>query len=230
MTKDRARPFSKKHRRYWIPVTGGMILIGLINLAIGFYLYAGAPKDAPRLSTAQVIDRHRATVAARLERATALHDRIAAAPATEAAPTGAASPVLVHLEDLVELAAPADDAPRVTDSRLLVDCAALLRDGRTTQIPAPEPPLAETLLGRCEQVAVLAVVRIRELVEPTDGTGSAAGDLLYVALDSGEVLGGFAWDTGAGAAHEQLTAEMRAALRRNLASRIDGAVRRRLAR
>jgi hypothetical protein len=48
VTKDRARPFSKKHRRYWIPVTGGMILIGVINLAIGFYIYAKAPKDAPR--------------------------------------------------------------------------------------------------------------------------------------------------------------------------------------
>ena len=32
MAKDRAAPFSKKHRRTWIPVTGGMILIGVINL------------------------------------------------------------------------------------------------------------------------------------------------------------------------------------------------------
>ena len=39
MSKDRARPFSRKHRRYWIPVTGGMILIGLINLIIGFLSY-----------------------------------------------------------------------------------------------------------------------------------------------------------------------------------------------
>lgn len=39
VSKDRARPFSRKHRKYWIPVTGGMILIGLINLAIGFCAY-----------------------------------------------------------------------------------------------------------------------------------------------------------------------------------------------
>lgn len=39
MAKDRAAPFSRKHRRYWIPVTGGMILIGLVNLAIGFGSY-----------------------------------------------------------------------------------------------------------------------------------------------------------------------------------------------
>jgi hypothetical protein len=39
VSKDRARPFSRKHRRYWIPVTGGMILIGVINVAIGFCSY-----------------------------------------------------------------------------------------------------------------------------------------------------------------------------------------------
>ena len=39
MQKDRAAPFSKKHRRYWIPVTGGMLLIGLINVVIGFVVY-----------------------------------------------------------------------------------------------------------------------------------------------------------------------------------------------
>ncbi len=48
MAKDRAAPFSRKHRRYWLPVTGGMILIGLVNLAIGFYLYSNRPEDAPR--------------------------------------------------------------------------------------------------------------------------------------------------------------------------------------
>jgi hypothetical protein len=37
--KDRAAPFSKKHRRYWIPVTGGMIFIGLLNVFIGFCVY-----------------------------------------------------------------------------------------------------------------------------------------------------------------------------------------------
>lgn len=44
MSKDRARPFSRKHRRYWIPVTGGMVLIGLINVIIGYCSYT-RPSD-----------------------------------------------------------------------------------------------------------------------------------------------------------------------------------------
>ena len=43
MAKDRAAPFSKKHRRYWLPVTGGMLLIGGINVAIGFCTYKEPP-------------------------------------------------------------------------------------------------------------------------------------------------------------------------------------------
>jgi len=43
VAKDRAAPFSKKHRRYWIPVTGGMILIGVINIAIGLCSYKEVP-------------------------------------------------------------------------------------------------------------------------------------------------------------------------------------------
>jgi hypothetical protein len=39
VSKDRAAPFSRKHRKYWIPVLGGMILIGTLNLAIGFCSY-----------------------------------------------------------------------------------------------------------------------------------------------------------------------------------------------
>ena len=45
MSKDRAAPFSRKHRRYWIPVTGGMILIGLINVAIGVCSYTPPPAE-----------------------------------------------------------------------------------------------------------------------------------------------------------------------------------------
>ncbi|TMQ10174.1 MAG: hypothetical protein E6J90_27655 [Deltaproteobacteria bacterium] len=44
MAKDRARPFSRKHRRYWIPVTGGMILIGVINVILGYCSYT-EPSD-----------------------------------------------------------------------------------------------------------------------------------------------------------------------------------------
>ena len=39
MVKDRAAPFSRKHRRYWLPVTGGMVLIGVINVIIGYCSY-----------------------------------------------------------------------------------------------------------------------------------------------------------------------------------------------
>lgn len=44
MSKDRARPFSRKHRKYWIPVTGGMILIGVLNVVIGYCSYT-KPSD-----------------------------------------------------------------------------------------------------------------------------------------------------------------------------------------
>ena len=48
MSKDRAAPFSRKHRRYWIPVTGGMLLIGVINLGLGLASYK-APEDPIRI-------------------------------------------------------------------------------------------------------------------------------------------------------------------------------------
>jgi hypothetical protein len=43
VAKDRAAPFSKKHRKYWLPVTGGMLLIGAINVGIGFWTYKEPP-------------------------------------------------------------------------------------------------------------------------------------------------------------------------------------------
>jgi hypothetical protein len=39
VSKDRAAPFSRKHRKYWIPVTGGMLLIGALNIGLGFCSY-----------------------------------------------------------------------------------------------------------------------------------------------------------------------------------------------
>lgn len=48
MAKDRARPFSRKHRRYWIPVTGGMLLLGAINVAIGAWTYE-TPREPQRI-------------------------------------------------------------------------------------------------------------------------------------------------------------------------------------
>jgi len=44
VSKDRARPFSRKHRKYWLPVTGGMVLIGVINVMIGYCSYT-RPSD-----------------------------------------------------------------------------------------------------------------------------------------------------------------------------------------
>lgn len=46
MAKDRAAPFSKKHRRTWLPVTGGMVLIGALNIGLGVCTYdrAGDPE------------------------------------------------------------------------------------------------------------------------------------------------------------------------------------------
>lgn len=49
MSKDRARPFSRKHRRYWIPVTGGMLLIGLVNLVLGYCSYTRPPEVHERI-------------------------------------------------------------------------------------------------------------------------------------------------------------------------------------
>lgn len=49
MSKDRAAPFSRKHRRYWLPVTGGMILIGAINLALGYCAYEPPPPEPEKI-------------------------------------------------------------------------------------------------------------------------------------------------------------------------------------
>jgi hypothetical protein len=48
VAKDRARPFSRKHRKYWFTVTGGMLLIGAINVAIGMCAYE-APRTPERI-------------------------------------------------------------------------------------------------------------------------------------------------------------------------------------
>lgn len=47
--KDRAKPFSRKHRKYFIPVTGGMILIGVLNVAIGMCSYDKPPDTHQRI-------------------------------------------------------------------------------------------------------------------------------------------------------------------------------------
>ena len=49
MAKDRARPFSRKHKKYWIPVTGGMILIGIINVSLGYCTYDPPQSEPSRI-------------------------------------------------------------------------------------------------------------------------------------------------------------------------------------
>ncbi len=49
VSKDRARPFSRKHRRYWIPITGGMLLIGVINVGLGLCVYDPPPPPPQRI-------------------------------------------------------------------------------------------------------------------------------------------------------------------------------------
>lgn len=49
MSKDRAAPFSRKHRRTWLPVTGGMILIGAINVALGMCSYEEPPSKFEKI-------------------------------------------------------------------------------------------------------------------------------------------------------------------------------------
>jgi hypothetical protein len=48
VSKDRAAPFSKKHRRYWLPVMGTMVLIGALNIGIGLHSYK-APENPSRI-------------------------------------------------------------------------------------------------------------------------------------------------------------------------------------
>jgi hypothetical protein len=38
MAKDRSKPFSKKHVRYWMTAAGGMVIIMLVNIILGFAL------------------------------------------------------------------------------------------------------------------------------------------------------------------------------------------------
>jgi hypothetical protein len=47
MAKDRAGPFSRKHRRYWMTVTGGMIFIMSVNVGLGLWLYDTTPRKLP---------------------------------------------------------------------------------------------------------------------------------------------------------------------------------------
>ena len=49
MSKDRARPFSRKHRKYWLTITGGMVLICVVNVAIGLCSYSAPPPPPERI-------------------------------------------------------------------------------------------------------------------------------------------------------------------------------------
>jgi hypothetical protein len=45
--KDRARPFSRKHFRYWMTAAGGMVIIMVINVVLGFWLWGRDAEKAP---------------------------------------------------------------------------------------------------------------------------------------------------------------------------------------
>lgn len=45
VAKDRARPFSRKHARYWMTAAGGMVVIMVVNVVLGFWLYGSG--DGP---------------------------------------------------------------------------------------------------------------------------------------------------------------------------------------
>lgn len=55
VSRDRAAPFSRKHRRYWLPVTGGMILIGAINVGLGLCSYE-RPRDSQAIDLGMAHD------------------------------------------------------------------------------------------------------------------------------------------------------------------------------
>jgi hypothetical protein len=48
LAKDRAAPFSRKHRRTWITVTGGMLVICFLNVVVGLCSYKSEPKEPPQ--------------------------------------------------------------------------------------------------------------------------------------------------------------------------------------
>ena len=45
--KDRARPFSRKHARYWLTAAGGMAFIMLVNLGLGLWFMNDPPTRLP---------------------------------------------------------------------------------------------------------------------------------------------------------------------------------------
>ena len=49
MAKDRSRPFTRKHARYWLTASGGMLIIMVVNVILGFTIYDcdEAPKRTP---------------------------------------------------------------------------------------------------------------------------------------------------------------------------------------
>jgi len=47
VAKDRAAPFSRKHRKYWMTVLGGMVAIAVLDVAIGMCSYKPPPPTEP---------------------------------------------------------------------------------------------------------------------------------------------------------------------------------------
>ena len=47
MAKDRAAPFSRKHRKYWMTVLGGMVVIAVLDVGIGMCTDKPPPETEP---------------------------------------------------------------------------------------------------------------------------------------------------------------------------------------
>jgi len=79
VAKDRARPFSRKHARYWLTAAGGMVVIMVANVVLGLWLYC-SPDPTPPAPQYQPIP------AAALDAGVPLDAQVAAGAAALAAP------------------------------------------------------------------------------------------------------------------------------------------------
>ncbi len=52
--KDRARPFSRKHARYWLTAVGGMVLIMAVNVGLGVWFMDDPPDALPPIEYAPI--------------------------------------------------------------------------------------------------------------------------------------------------------------------------------
>lgn len=147
MSKDRARPFSRKHRKYWIPVTGGMILIGVINVIMGYCSYT-KPSDVHERIILDVPNAHgsgnaRVAPQAATGCAPAIATRIAAempgATITRCAPDRV---TVVRGEHTIELEVASDEIRAVAETLALPEIPAAVMRAFAVAFPKTIPASA----------------------------------------------------------------------------------------